>query len=122
MSFTVEWSLISNPVPLDTVSRITGASHEYIKDLYRDGALGPVSDPSMAGGLHLYHLASLFVMIDANKKQINRDQIRQVLPVIAGAAFIQLQLTEVAEGRCIQRRGTPSCHLPWPYPLARPPQ
>lgn len=112
MSFTVEWSLLSNPVPIDAAARIAGVDHQYIKDLLADGTLGPVTDA--ANSLSLYNLASLFVLVDANRKKIHRDKIYQVLPAVAGGAFIQLQLLEVTGGRCVHRRGTPKLiHQLW---------
>ena len=109
MLFKVDWTLLSEPVPLPTASKVSGVGQESIKQLYRTGSLGPgpcvsASVPSIP----IYHLASLLVLQEAEKKQIDRDKVWKVLPVIAGAAYVHFQSTELKAGRCDVRGGTPN--------------
>lgn len=113
MIFTVDWSLSSESVSIDTVCKITGVTAEYVKEMYSSGYLGPVPATAMHLGvsLPLFHLGSLLVLREANKNEIPNSRILEVLPAIAGAVYVQFQLAEFEAGRCVQRGGTPKLNF-----------
>ena len=109
MPFNVEWTLQSEQVPLFTASKSSGVGQERIRQLYRTGSLGPAPDVSATvGSIPVYHLASLLVLQDSEKKRIEREKVWEVLPIIAGAAYVRFQLAEIKAGRCDLRGGTPN--------------
>ena len=112
MTFEIDWSVNSDGVPISEVSKMTGASQEWIKQTYRRGDLGPAPDVAyQVSKLPLYHLAALFVLLAAKEKDVPISQVQEALPKLAASAFIQLQLTEISSGRCIQRPATPSLNI-----------
>lgn len=112
MSFEIDWSVNCDAVPISDVSNMTGASQEWIKQMYRRGDLGPAPDVAFqVSKLPLYSIAAPFVLLAAKDKDVPPAQVREALPTLAGSAFIQLQLTEIAAGRCIQRKATPSLNI-----------
>lgn len=112
MLFEIDWSVNSDGVPISTVAKMTGASQEWIKQTYRRGDLGPAPDVGFqVTKVPLYHVAALFVLLAAKEKGVAISQVQEALPTLAGSAFIQLQLTEIAAGRCCQRQATPSLNI-----------
>lgn len=112
MSFEINWSVNSDGVPISDVAKMTGASQEWIKQMYRRGDLGPAPDIAFqVTKLPLYHLAALFVLLAAKEKEVPIAQVLGALPTLAGSAFIQLQLTEISAGRCRQHQATPSLNI-----------
>jgi hypothetical protein len=108
MSFDVDWSLEGQPIAVSQVAKMTGASETFIKQLYRSGDLGPAPDVAAnVSSIPLYHVAALFVLLEATKQNVALSRILDVLPAMAGAAYVRFQLSEVAAGHCIQIGGTP---------------
>lgn len=109
MTLVVDWSIRAEPVSLLDVCRMTGETQSRVKQLYRSGELGPPPDLSLhVVTIPLYHVAALFVLVEAAKQNIVWESAFEVLTVIAGATFIEFQLAEVKAGRCYQRGATPA--------------
>lgn len=108
MTFEIDWSLGGQAIAVSQVARMTGASENYIKKLYRSGDLGPAPDVAAnVSSIPLYHVAALFVVLEATRQNVAISRILDVLPAVAGAAYVRFQLSEVAAGHCIQVGGTP---------------
>lgn len=108
MTLVANWSLRTTPISVFDVCRITGEPQALIKQLYRSGELGPPPDVSREVlTIPLYHVAALFVLIEATKKGIVWETAFEILQIIAGATFVEFQLAEVKAGRCEQTRATP---------------
>ena len=108
MTFEIDWSLEGQPIGVSQVARMTGASETFIKQLYRSGDLGPAPDVAAdVSRIPLYYVAALFVVLEATRQKVAISRILDVLPAVAGAAYVRFQLSEVAAGHCIQIGGTP---------------
>jgi hypothetical protein len=87
---------------------MTGTSETYIKQVYRSGDLGPAPDVAAhVTEIPLYHVAALFAVLEATRQNVAISRILELLPALAGAAYVHFQLAEVAAGQCLQVGGTP---------------
>jgi hypothetical protein len=108
MTFEIDWSLEGQPIAVSQVARMTGTSETFIKQLYRSGDLGPAPDVAAnVSSIPLYHVVALFVVLEATKQNVAISRILDVLPAVAGAAYVRFQLSEVTAGHCVQIGGTP---------------
>lgn len=112
MNLVARWSVQGQPISLLDVCRITGEPQTRVKQLYRSGELGPAPNMSREViSIPLYHVAALFVLLEASKQKIIWETVFEILPVIAGATYIEFQLSELKAGRCSQRGGTPDLNV-----------
>ena len=109
MSLNVEWSIRAEPVSLFNVAKMFGDNPHSIKQMYRAGDLGPAPDVRVdVAAIPLYHVAALLAVGEARKQGIAFERLSEILPQIAGSAYVRFQLEEIGRGRCDQRGGTPS--------------
>lgn len=112
MSLTVEWSIKSEAIGIEEISKVTGVSQLDIKQMFWDGQLGPAPDASyQVAKITPYAAAALFALQEAKKQGIATDHIRAALPLVAGSTLVQLQLNELAAGRFGQQGGTPNLNI-----------
>lgn len=108
MEFGVQWSLEAESINVSDLSRATGRSSEYVRQMYRTGSLGPAPDVSaQVQKVPLYHVSALFVLEEVRALGVATDRAMPMLPSIAGATYIGFASREIAAGRCVQRAGTP---------------
>lgn len=107
MALTADWTMRTEHVPLFEAAKMCGENQHTIKQKYRAGTLGPAPDVRVdVSGIPLYHLASLLIIHEAEKRGVGLERIVANLPTLAGAAYIRFQLSEIRAGRCDQRGGT----------------
>src|SRR5205085_2271143 len=107
MALTADWIMRTEHVPLFEAAKMCGENQHTIKQKYRAGILGPAPDVRMdVSGIPLYHLASLLIIHEAEKRGLSFERILANMPTLAGAAYIRFQLSEIRAGRCDQRGGT----------------
>ncbi len=112
MSFVIDWTVNSDGISISDASRMTGASQESIKQMYRRGDFGPAPDVALqVTKLPIYNLAALFVLLALKNESVPTAQAQEALRSLAGSVFVQLQLTEIAYGRCVQHKSTPSLDM-----------
>ncbi len=109
MTLTIDWSVRAEPVAVPKLSHMTSTNAVSIKQAFRSGGLGPAPDVALEVlQIPLYHAVAFFVVQQARQKGVPTKAILDMLPVIAGAAYIHFLLTEIRAGHCLQRGGTPS--------------
>jgi hypothetical protein len=109
MPLVADWSVRAEPVDLSKLSHMTHTNAVQIKEIYRAGDLGPA--PNVGAIVHqipLYHAVAFFLVREAREKGVPMESFFDVLPGLAGAAYIQFLLAEIRAGHCVQRGGTPS--------------
>jgi hypothetical protein len=108
MSLVVDWSVRAEPISLSKLSHITNTNAVHIKQMYRAGDLGPAPDVAAdVAHIPLYHAVAFFVVQEARKAGVPLQPLLDVLPAIAGAAYVKFLLMEIRAGHCVQRGGTP---------------
>ena len=109
MELVAEWSVRCEPVNIADAANISGYSQAYIRDTYRAGVFAPAPDVRLqVVNLPLHHVFALAVIAEAEKQGISLKQLADVLPVLAGSAYIRFIETEVQAGRCLQHAGIQS--------------
>jgi hypothetical protein len=109
MSLVVDWSVRAEPLALSKLSHMTNTNAASIKQMYRAGDLGPAPDVAAdVAQIPLYHAVAFFLVREAGKAGVPLQHLLDVLPAIAGAAYVQYLLTEIRAGHCVQRGGTPA--------------
>jgi hypothetical protein len=87
---------------------MTNSNAVYIKQVYRAGDLGPAPDVAAdVAQIPLYHAVAFFLIQEARKAGVALQPLLDVLPAIAGAAYVKFLLMEIRAGHCVQRGGTP---------------
>jgi len=109
MSLVADWSVRAEPIALSMLSQITNTNAVYIRQMYRAGDLGPAPDVAAdVAQIPLYHAVAFFLIQEASKAGVPLQSVLEVLPTIAGAAYVKFLLMEIRAGHCVQRGGTPS--------------
>lgn len=112
MSLTVDWSIKSEGIAIEAVSKVTSVGQLDIRQMFWGGQLGPVPEASyQVAKVTPYAAAALCALLEARKQGVATDQIRDGLAQMAGSTLVQLQLTELAAGRFDQQGGTHSLNV-----------
>lgn len=124
MKLTVEWSIKSEAIGIEEISKVTGISQLDIRQMFWSGQLGPAPDANyQVAKITPYAASALFAIREARKQGATTDEISDALPSLAGSTLVQLQLDEKAAGRFGQQGGTPNLNIKlWSLlsgPLAR---
>jgi hypothetical protein len=104
MTLHADWYVRSRPISFDEACDKSRLSPPRLKQLYRDGVFGPA--PTSVSEVPFHEAAAMFVIKTAEDLHLPDERLLPVLPVVAGAAYVKYQVTEIAEGRCPHVGGT----------------
>jgi hypothetical protein len=104
----IDWTLNSVGIPIADVARFTGINQGTLAPMLASGSLGPPLPSRGEAKVPLIHIAALLATVDASKLGIPQDRVQNWVPAMAGGVYIQLARSELAQGRCTPRRGTPA--------------
>jgi hypothetical protein len=107
LSMTIDWTLKGVEIPVADVANLTNQQQNQIGKMIIDGVLGPVQPSTNPAKVPLLHIGALLASLDAGKRGIPQDRIRETLPVMSGGVFVQLVLSELEHGHLQAGRGSP---------------
>jgi hypothetical protein len=109
MNLHVDWKVPSKSISLVEASQKTGVGLPTLKELYRVGVFG--SPRTAVTGVPMDEVAAILVIKAAEELRLPQERILPVLSAIAGAAYVQYQVTEISQGRCQFIGGTPMLNI-----------
>lgn len=103
----IDWTLKGVEIPLADVANLSNQQQSQIAKMIVDGVLGPVQSSTNPAKVPLLHIGALLAGLDAGKRGISQDRIREALPAMSGGVYVRLALSELELGHLQTARGFP---------------